>query len=120
MRKIVLCSLLFTAIAFYFVLTWYGGQVIAQKTMNDDALYSAQCAKCHGADGKGLSSLPDIPDFTDAKWQTSRSDQQIADSINNGGRIMPGFKDTLSTADIQALVKQVRAFWSGKKPKKKS
>lgn len=76
-------------------------------------VYDAQCAKCHGKDGKGIESLQP-PDFTDAKWQASRTNKQLADGINNGVGVMPGFKGTLKPAQVTALVNYVRAF----KPKK--
>mgnify|MGYP002381401676 CR=1 FL=1 len=73
------------------------------------AIYDTKCAKCHGADGKGIKSLQP-PDFTDAKWQASRRDAQLSATISNGKDTMPGFKGALSAADITALVKVVRGF----------
>lgn len=73
-------------------------------------VYTAQCAKCHGADGKGIQSIGDIPNFTDANWQASKTDKQLNEGIGNGAGIMPGFKESLSAAQISALVKHVRAF----------
>jgi len=80
------------------------------KGSDAGSIYTAQCAKCHGADGKGIQSLGDIPNFTDANWQSSKTDKQITDGISNGAGIMPGFKETLSSSQIGALVKHVRAF----------
>jgi len=90
------------------------------QKVDASALYQQHCAKCHGANGKGIESLQP-PDFTDAKWQASRTDKEFIDSINNGKNIMPGFKDALSAAEVRALVKHVRAFAPGasKSPKKK-
>ena len=82
------------------------------------SVYTAQCAKCHGADGKGIPSLGEMPNFTDANWQSSRTDKQVSDGIANGAGVMPGFKESLSAAQITALVKHVRAF-SPKAAKKK-
>ena len=82
------------------------------------AVYTAQCAKCHGPDGKGIPSLGDLPNFTDAAWQSSRTDKQISDGITNGAGIMPGYKETLSAAQISSLVKHVRAFGPAKAKKK--
>jgi len=73
-------------------------------------VYTAQCAKCHGADGKGIQSIGDIPNFTDATWQASKTDKQLSDGIGNGAGIMPGFKESLSSSQINALVKHVRSF----------
>jgi mono/diheme cytochrome c family protein len=73
------------------------------------ALYTKQCAKCHLEDGKGLESLKP-PDFTDAKWQSAHTNAAIAKGIREGKETMPPFKDTLSVAQINALVKHIRGF----------
>lgn len=98
-------------------------QVAAQDTKGKkDAptLYKQYCAKCHGADGKGMESLKsvDIPDFTDAKWQAARTDQKLTESITDGKNVMPGMKDTISAEEIAALTQHVRAFNSAAKKKK--
>jgi mono/diheme cytochrome c family protein len=73
------------------------------------ALYTKHCAKCHLEDGKGLESLSP-PNFTDAKWQAAHTDAAIAKGIRDGKDTMPGFKDTLTPAQITALVKHIRGF----------
>lgn len=83
------------------------------------ALYQKHCAKCHLADGKGLESLKP-PDFTDGKWQKAHTDAAIAKGIRDGKETMPGFKDTLSAAQVTALVKHIRGFGpKAAKPAKK-
>ncbi len=80
------------------------------------AIFGARCASCHGKDGRGLPNWKSKgqPDFTDARYQKSRTDAQIAEAIRNGkGRFMPGWKGKLSEDEITALVGRVRAF--GKK-----
>lgn len=74
-----------------------------------NAIYDTKCIKCHLADGKGLKTLSP-PDFTDAKWQASRTDAQFLASLNNGKETMPGFKGAITPVDMKALVKKVRAF----------
>ena len=77
------------------------------------AIYSAKCAKCHGSDGTGVEKYKKkgVKDFTDAKWQKSRSDAQFTASVNNGkGEVMPAWKAKLSAEEIKALVGFVRAF----------
>jgi len=83
--------------------------VFAQGKGPAAKVYSAQCAKCHSEDGKGIPSLQP-PDFTDAKWQASRTNKQLHAGIANGIGVMPGFKGALKPAQIQALVAYVRAF----------
>ena len=82
------------------------------------------CLMCHGADGKGYPAIK-TPDFTDPKWQASRSDKQMAEVIKKGkpNTTMPPFADKLKDDEIQALVRQIRSWNSGKnadREKKKS
>ncbi|MGA1369464.1 MAG: c-type cytochrome [Blastocatellia bacterium] len=77
------------------------------------ALFETQCAKCHSSDGKGLESLQP-PDFTDPKWQSSRTNKQLTNGIINGVGIMPGFKGALKPAEVAAMVRYVRAFGPAK------
>jgi cbb3-type cytochrome c oxidase subunit III len=73
------------------------------------AVYKKHCANCHGEDGKGLETLQP-PDFTDGKWQSENTDKAIAEGIRNGKGVMPGFKDVLSRAQVNSMVRYVRAF----------
>jgi cytochrome c6 len=80
------------------------------------ALFAAKCATCHGKDGRGIPNWRSKgqPDFTDAKWQKSQTDAQIAAATKNGkGKYMPAFKAKLSDEDVAAVVARIRAF--GKK-----
>jgi mono/diheme cytochrome c family protein len=88
------------------------------KRADITALYQKQCAKCHGPDGKGIQAL-EPPDFTDAKWQATRTDQEFTDAIQQGKGVMPGFKELLSAQEVRALVQHVRAFAPSVKTKKK-
>lgn len=72
-------------------------------------IYKQHCAKCHAADGKGIPSL-EPPDLTSAEWQAKATDKEITEAINEGKGIMPGFKETLKPAQVNALVKYVRAM----------
>lgn len=81
-----------------------------------NAVYAANCAKCHGKDGKGFPNwrAKGQPDFTDANWQKSRTDAQLINVTKGGkGKLMPAFKPKLSDEDIAAVVARIRAF--GKK-----
>lgn len=73
------------------------------------ALYTKYCAKCHLEDGKGLESLSP-PNFTDAKWQSANTDAALAKGIRDGEGAMPPFKDVLTPAQINAMVKHIRGF----------
>ncbi len=86
--------------------------------MNSDQLYRAYCLACHNADGRGESvrkAMPEIPMFTDPKWQASRPDADLKKSILEGkGKFMLAMKDKLSPEDADRMVTYLRAFGSGK------
>ncbi len=75
------------------------------------ATFDAQCAKCHGKDGRAKSlhgKHVHARDLTDAAWQGNVSDERLFNSISNGKGKMPDFKKKLSEEQIDALVRYVR------------
>ncbi len=86
--------------------------------MPSAAVYRAYCLLCHDTDGRGKTvraAMPDIPDFTEAKWQSSRSNVELSHSILEGkGKFMLPMKDKLGGTDVQQMVAYVRAFQGGK------
>jgi ubiquinol-cytochrome c reductase cytochrome b subunit len=91
---------------------------LATAHMPPVQLYRAYCLACHDTDGSGQTArkaMPDLPNFTDAKWQSSRSDADCKQSILQGkGKFMLPMKDRLSPTDADQLVAYIRAFRSGK------
>ena len=86
----------------------------ASPAADGAALYVSKCSTCHGKDGRGIPNWRSKgqPDFTDAKWQKSQTDAQIAAVTKNGkGKYMPASK--LSDEEIAAVVARIRGF--GKK-----
>jgi ubiquinol-cytochrome c reductase cytochrome b subunit len=85
--------------------------------MSSEQLYRGYCLSCHDANGKGKTiraGMPDIPDFTDAKWQETHKDAELLKSILEGkGKFMLPMKDKLNTPDAEKLVGYVRAFKTG-------
>lgn len=81
-------------------------------------VYRASCLECHDSDGRGgvvRDMLPRIPDFTDAKWHSSRSDAELSHSILEGkGKSMRSMKKKLGSVDVMQMVSFVRAFQGGK------
>ncbi len=72
------------------------------------SLFRAQCATCHGADARGISTI-DAPDLTLMWVQGSRNDSEVFTIIRDGiaGSIMPphGFTDT----EVWMLVSYLRS-----------
>lgn len=78
-----------------------------------ESVYQQQCARCHGADGRGETNLGKIygtPNLTDAALHARFSDKELSAIITSGQGGMPGFKKNLSKAEIAALVTYVRRF----------
>ncbi len=78
--------------------------------MDYKKIFKNECLKCHGRDGKGSKRGNKLgtPDFTNAEWQASVTDEQLINSITNGKKKMPKQEGKLSPEEIKALVKYVR------------
>lgn len=75
-------------------------------------IYAKNCARCHGADGKGdteLGRLNEVPDLTSGHVK-GKSVKSMTNIIKNGEGSMPAFGKKLTAKDIAALVKYVRAL----------
>jgi ubiquinol-cytochrome c reductase cytochrome b subunit len=81
-------------------------------------VYRAYCLACHDTNGSGQvarKAMPDLPDFTDPRWQTAHNDSDLKKSILDGkGKFMLPMKDKLSPTDTEQMVAYVRAFQGGK------
>jgi len=81
-------------------------------------VYRAYCLACHDVNGSGQvarKAMPELPDFTDLKWQAARSDTELKQSILDGkGKFMLPMKDKLGPADAEQMVSYVRAFRGSK------
>jgi mono/diheme cytochrome c family protein len=76
-------------------------------------LFAENCATCHGRDGRARTfhgRLLGAQNFTDTRWQTNTSDDEIIRAIQTGPKLMPAFRKKLSTAEIEALAAYVRTF----------
>jgi mono/diheme cytochrome c family protein len=80
-------------------------------------LYRNNCARCHGADGRGdtpLGHTYNAPDFTDQAWWQKHSDiagaAKLAALVSHGKGGMPAFGKKLSRIEIRRLVGYVRRF----------
>jgi mono/diheme cytochrome c family protein len=74
------------------------------------AVYEANCATCHGTEGKGASTVPGLADFA----ATSQVSQTIwAESVANGKGNMPAFGGKLADAERAAALEYVRSLSFG-------
>jgi len=82
------------------------------------ANYESNCAKCHGADGKGQTKMGQklgVKDYTDAKVQAELKDDAAIKAIKEGlkdadGKTLMKPVEGLSDDDIKALVAYMRTF----------
>ena len=85
---------------------------------NAAAIWTQNCASCHGKDGSGSTMMGkklNIKDYHDAKVQAAFSDAEAERAIKegvktSGKQTMKPFAGKLSDADIKALVAYIRAF----------
>ena len=85
-------------------------------------IYGERCASCHGdkgnGDGPGAFAIKPKPrDYTDAEWQKTVTDEDLAKAIVKGGAavgksyMMPANYDLKSKPEVAAgLVQLVRSF----------
>jgi len=73
------------------------------------AAWKANCTSCHGPIGRGdgpQGPMVHAADLSRSEWQSSVTDEQIANTIRQGKGRMPGF--ALPDATVQRLVALVR------------
>jgi hypothetical protein len=94
--------------------TWYWLRSPDEEKRVVMGLFNRYCIRCHGADGRGIWDIPGVPDFTNARWQDSRSDGQIARIILEGrGAVMPPFRGALTLEEAWAMARYLRTFRPG-------
>ncbi len=75
------------------------------------ALFTARCAPCHGAEGRGAGPVskffPEAPDFAYSTLRR-RSDGFIWGTISYGGKAMPPQREGLTVRERWDLVNEVR------------
>jgi len=79
------------------------------------ALYAANCVKCHGNDGKGVTKMGKklkIRDFTQADVWNSFDDDDAFSAVKNGikrdGELIMGYK--LPDEDIKAMIDYMKTL----------
>lgn len=72
--------------------------------------FQRTCAACHGLDGSGRGQngqkLPGRV-LSDARWQGSKKDADLVNSILKGKGGMPSFQSQLSETEVETLVAEI-------------
>lgn len=92
-----------------------GSQAVAADAQEN---WDKNCAKCHGADGKGQTKMgrqSGAKDYTDPKVQAELDDAKGFAAVKNGMKDgakekMKPFGDKLSDDEIKALVAHIRSY----------
>ena len=82
------------------------------------AVYEKECAKCHGADGKGQTTMGKrngAKDYTDPKVQEELKDEAAIKAVKDGyknkeGKVVMKAAEGMSDADAKAVVAYMRTF----------
>ena len=92
------------------VLVLAGGMGFAQS--GGEAVYTANCKSCHGADGNpsaGMAKMMGIKPASDPDMKKLTADQMF-DSTKNGKGKMKAFKDKLTDDQIKSAVAYFRSL----------
>ena len=80
-------------------------------------IFRTNCARCHGADGRGdtpLGHTYQAPNFKDDQWWRTNSKiigtRSLVSIVSNGKGGMPAFGKKLKPSEIKSLVNYVRRF----------
>lgn len=92
-----------------------GTSTLQAQAQDGAALYTRNCASCHGATGtpnpRMVQSLGAIPDLSDPALQRSLADSTISNVIVHGkGRAMRAPRTPYTPEQVRALVTYVRSL----------
>ena len=92
--------------------------VFSASAADGKELYEKDCAKCHGADGKGETKMGKklgAKDYTSAKVQDELKDEAAIKAVKEGfkdkdGKVIMKPAEGMSDDDIKAVVAYLRKF----------
>ena len=92
--------------------------LLSAKAADGKEIYEKECAKCHGADGKGETKMGKklgAKDYTDAKVQDELKDEAAIKAVKEGfkdkdGKVIMKPAEGMSNEDITAVVAYLRKF----------
>lgn len=91
---------------------------LSARAADGKALYEQDCAKCHGADGKGETRMGKklgAKDYTDPKVQSELKDEAALKAVKEGlkdkeGKTLMRPAEGMSDDDAKAVVAYMRTF----------
>lgn len=83
-----------------------GGSMLKDAPANTAALYKAKCLNCHGSELQGRVGA----NTNLTKVGSRMSAAEIAEQIQHGKGVMPGFADSLTDTEIHSI-----AVWLAEK-----
>lgn len=94
------------------------GMALSASAADGKELYTKECAKCHGADGKGdtkMGKKVGAKDYTDAKVQAELKDAAAVKAILEGlkdkdGKTLMKPTEGVTADDAKAMVAYMRTF----------
>ncbi|RME93910.1 MAG: cytochrome c [Verrucomicrobia bacterium] len=97
-----------------------GAALQAADLSKGKAVFDKKCAKCHGKDGKGQTTMGrklKIKDYTKAESWAKVKDEEAVKAIKegykrNGKKVMPAVKG-LSDEDIQNVIAYMKSLKKG-------
>jgi mono/diheme cytochrome c family protein len=86
---------------------WSGGDVEYGKQV-----FLNNCARCHGADGKGGNKpgVGVVPTLRDPGWHERMTEKMLASTIAHGKGVMPGFMKSLDGKQLRGVIAFVRTL----------
>lgn len=84
----------------------------AEAQSDGQKLYDTNCAKCHGPDGSGNTTVGKAVGAKDLRSAEAKklTDAEIATQIDQGKGNMPPFGGTLNKVQIDSLIPIIREF----------
>ena len=113
MKKLIQSIIILMTVLYFFAPFQLNGEV-----GNAALLWSKNCQKCHGKDGRGKTKtgkMTKVKDFTDCEYQDSLKEEEMHKNVKESMKVdgktkMKPFAEKLTDEEIAALIAFVRKF----------
>jgi mono/diheme cytochrome c family protein len=106
-----------SAIVAAFVVVWLA-PLAGKAETSGEAIYQAQCAKCHGVDGSGdtpVGKAMKIPSLRDARFAAPDAVAMIVEHLETSEK-HAAIRGKLSAQEIEAVARAVQALAASSQP----